>query len=125
LRRWKGKKTFDEHCAMPYITHFFNDVQPGLVETFEVKLFPPPVAHSKHLAMEIDRGVTVVSPNFHLVADLYRQIGVEDVDNGVLGVKPVKIFLRDRVALICPLSILRMRRVAAVYISQSCSQFSR
>jgi hypothetical protein len=24
---------------MPYIAHFFNDVQPGLVETFEVKLY--------------------------------------------------------------------------------------
>jgi hypothetical protein len=47
----------------------------------------PPVAHSKHLAMEIERGVTVVSPNFHLVADLYRQVGVEDVDNGGLGVE--------------------------------------
>ena len=45
-------------------------------------LFHPPVAYSKHLPMEIDRGVTVVSPNFHLVADLYRQIGVQDVDNG-------------------------------------------
>ena len=27
-------------------------------------LFHPPVAHSKHLAMEIDRGVTIVSPEF-------------------------------------------------------------
>jgi quinol monooxygenase YgiN len=39
VEKWKDKKTFDEHCAMPYITHFFNDVQPGLVETFEVKLY--------------------------------------------------------------------------------------
>jgi len=34
LREVSGedKKTFDEHCAMPYITHFFNDVRLGLVE---------------------------------------------------------------------------------------------
>ncbi len=24
---------------MPYITHYFNDVRPGLVESFEVKLY--------------------------------------------------------------------------------------
>jgi hypothetical protein len=24
---------------MPYITHFFNDLQPGLAEKFEVKLY--------------------------------------------------------------------------------------
>src|SRR5260370_583120 len=39
IEKWKDKKVFDEHCAMPYITHFFNDVQPGLVEKFEVKLY--------------------------------------------------------------------------------------
>jgi quinol monooxygenase YgiN len=39
VEKWKDKKAFDDHCAMPYITHFFNDVQPGLVETFEVKLY--------------------------------------------------------------------------------------
>lgn len=39
VEKWKDKATFDEHCAMPYITHFFNDVQPGLVDTFEVKLY--------------------------------------------------------------------------------------
>jgi quinol monooxygenase YgiN len=37
IEKWEDKKTFDEHCAMPYITRFFNDVQPGLVEKFEVK----------------------------------------------------------------------------------------
>src|ERR1700689_3401799 len=39
IEKWKDQKVFDEHCAMPYITHFFNDVQPGLVEKFEVKLY--------------------------------------------------------------------------------------
>jgi hypothetical protein len=40
--------------------------------------------------MEADRGITIVSPNLHLVADLYRQVGVEDVDYGVLGVESAK-----------------------------------
>lgn len=35
----KDKKTFDKHCAMPYITHFFNELRSGLVEKFEVKLY--------------------------------------------------------------------------------------
>jgi quinol monooxygenase YgiN len=39
VEKWKDRQAFDEHCAMPYITHFFNDVQPGLVETFDVKLY--------------------------------------------------------------------------------------
>jgi quinol monooxygenase YgiN len=39
VEKWKDKKTFDEHCAMPYITHYFNDVRPQLVESFEVKLY--------------------------------------------------------------------------------------
>jgi quinol monooxygenase YgiN len=39
VEKWKDQKTFDEHCAMPYITHYFNDVRPGLVESFEVKLY--------------------------------------------------------------------------------------
>ena len=39
IEKWKDQKTFDEHCAMPYITEFFNDVRPKLVETYEVKLF--------------------------------------------------------------------------------------
>ena len=39
IEKWADKKTFDEHCAMPYITHFFDDVRPELVETFEVKLY--------------------------------------------------------------------------------------
>ena len=39
IEKWTDKQAFDKHCAMPYITHFFNDVQPELVEAFEVKLY--------------------------------------------------------------------------------------
>ncbi len=39
VEKWKDRKTFDEHCAMPYITNYFDNVRPGLVETFEVKLY--------------------------------------------------------------------------------------
>ena len=39
IEKWKDQKTFDEHCAMPYITRYFNDQRPGLVETFQVKLY--------------------------------------------------------------------------------------
>jgi quinol monooxygenase YgiN len=39
IEKWKNKKVFDEHCAMPYISHYFNDVRPKLVESFEVKLY--------------------------------------------------------------------------------------
>ena len=30
-----------------------------------------PVAHSKHLAMEVDRGIAIVSPNLQLVSHLH------------------------------------------------------
>lgn len=39
IEKWQDRKTFDEHCAMPYITHYFDDVRPPLVEAFEVKLY--------------------------------------------------------------------------------------
>ena len=39
IEKWKDRTVFDEHCATPYIAGFFNDVRPGLVETFEVKLY--------------------------------------------------------------------------------------
>jgi quinol monooxygenase YgiN len=39
VEKWKDQQTFDKHCGMPYIAHYFNDVRPGLVETFEVKLY--------------------------------------------------------------------------------------
>jgi hypothetical protein len=50
-------------------------------------LFHSPVARSKHLAMQADRGITIVSPNLHLIADMHRQVRVEDIDDGVLGVE--------------------------------------
>jgi quinol monooxygenase YgiN len=39
VEKWKDKKTFDEHCQMPYITNFFDNVRPQLVEDFAVKLY--------------------------------------------------------------------------------------
>jgi quinol monooxygenase YgiN len=39
IEKWKDRKTFDEHCAMPYIANYFDNVRPGLVETYEVKLY--------------------------------------------------------------------------------------
>jgi quinol monooxygenase YgiN len=39
VEKWKDQKSFDEHCRMPYITHYFEDVRPQLVEDFAVKLY--------------------------------------------------------------------------------------
>lgn len=39
IEKWKNKEIFDAHCAQPYITHYFNDVRPGLVDDFVVKLY--------------------------------------------------------------------------------------
>jgi amino acid transporter len=39
IEKWRDKKAFDEHCAMPYISNFFDNVRPGLVDRFEVKLY--------------------------------------------------------------------------------------
>jgi quinol monooxygenase YgiN len=39
IEKWTDRKTFDEHCAMPYISNFFDNVRPRLVERFEVKLY--------------------------------------------------------------------------------------
>lgn len=39
IEKWKDRRVFDEHCATTYIKHFFDEVRPGLVETFEVKLY--------------------------------------------------------------------------------------
>jgi quinol monooxygenase YgiN len=33
IEKWTSQKTFDEHCATPYITHYFNQERPGLVES--------------------------------------------------------------------------------------------
>jgi quinol monooxygenase YgiN len=39
IEKWSDRKAFDEHIAMPYIKRYFDEVRPGLVETFEVKLY--------------------------------------------------------------------------------------
>jgi len=39
IEKWTDKKAFDEHCAMSYIKNYFDNVRPGLVENFEVKLY--------------------------------------------------------------------------------------
>jgi quinol monooxygenase YgiN len=39
IEKWKDQKSFDEHCAMPYIADYFNNARPALVEAFEVKLY--------------------------------------------------------------------------------------
>lgn len=39
IEKWKNQKVFDEHCAMSYITDYFNNQRPKLVESFEVKLY--------------------------------------------------------------------------------------
>ena len=39
IEKWKDQKSFDEHCAKSYITDYFENVRPSLVETFEVKLY--------------------------------------------------------------------------------------
>ena len=39
IEKWKDQDSFDKHCQMPYIKHFFDDVRPQLVEEFEVKLY--------------------------------------------------------------------------------------
>jgi quinol monooxygenase YgiN len=39
IEKWKDRVAFDRHCAMIYIKHFFDEVRPHLVESFEVKLY--------------------------------------------------------------------------------------
>lgn len=39
IEKWKDRNAFDQHCAMPYIKHYFDNVRPQLVEQFEVKLY--------------------------------------------------------------------------------------
>ncbi len=39
IEKWKDRAAFDQHCAMNYIKHFFDEVRPHLVESFEVKLY--------------------------------------------------------------------------------------
>lgn len=39
IEKWTDQKAFDEHCAKPYITDYFDNQRPKLVENFEVKLY--------------------------------------------------------------------------------------
>ncbi|MGH8240664.1 MAG: putative quinol monooxygenase [Steroidobacteraceae bacterium] len=39
IEKWCDRQSFDAHCAMPYIAHYFNDVRPFLVASFEVKMY--------------------------------------------------------------------------------------
>jgi quinol monooxygenase YgiN len=39
IEKWRDKRIFDAHCATPYITNYFNNVRPGLVDDFTVKLY--------------------------------------------------------------------------------------
>jgi quinol monooxygenase YgiN len=38
IEKWADKKTFDKHCAMPYITDYFNNLAPKLVKAQSVTL---------------------------------------------------------------------------------------
>lgn len=39
IEKWKDKQAFDAHCAMPYITDYFERVRPRLVEEYSVRLY--------------------------------------------------------------------------------------
>jgi quinol monooxygenase YgiN len=39
IEKWTDRKAFDEHCATPYISNYFINVRPELVDDFEVKLY--------------------------------------------------------------------------------------
>ena len=39
VEKWKNQKVFDAHCKMSYITHYFNDLRPQLVDDFKVTLY--------------------------------------------------------------------------------------
>jgi quinol monooxygenase YgiN len=39
VEKWTNQKVFDEHCQMPHIKHYFDNVRPQLVEDFAVKLY--------------------------------------------------------------------------------------
>jgi quinol monooxygenase YgiN len=38
VEKW-DREAFKKHGAMPYIKNFFDNVRPGLVENFEVKIY--------------------------------------------------------------------------------------
>jgi quinol monooxygenase YgiN len=39
IEKWKDRESFDKHCAMPYIKHFFDVVRLLVVEEFDVELY--------------------------------------------------------------------------------------
>jgi quinol monooxygenase YgiN len=39
IEKWKNRTVFDQHCATPYVTRFFDELRPALAESFEVKLY--------------------------------------------------------------------------------------
>lgn len=39
IEKWKNKQVFDTHCATPYITDYFDNVRPQLVDEFSVRLY--------------------------------------------------------------------------------------
>jgi len=39
IEKFKSRAAFDEHCSTPYIKDFFDNVRPGLVESFRVNLY--------------------------------------------------------------------------------------
>lgn len=38
VEKFANQEAFDSHCSQPYITHFFDNVKPDLVEKFEVNV---------------------------------------------------------------------------------------
>jgi hypothetical protein len=42
------------------------------------------------MAMQIHRGIAVVGPNLQLVAYLGGKIGIDDINDGMLGVQPAQ-----------------------------------
>jgi quinol monooxygenase YgiN len=39
IEKFASKEAFDAHCNTPYIKGFFDNIAPGLVETFVVTLY--------------------------------------------------------------------------------------
>ena len=39
IEKWKNKQVFDTHCATPYITDYFDNVRPQLVDELSVRLY--------------------------------------------------------------------------------------
>ncbi len=39
IEKWENQEIFDAHCAKPYITRYFDEVRPALVDDFKVTLY--------------------------------------------------------------------------------------